>query len=160
MRGTQEKWWKENMKLKGYYNLYKDNAKIASVTKFIYKLVIILKKSIILHKFKQLLKTNKPDNREPVPQISVNCLRVSSQPPMQPDYMYAWISMIDQLKHNTLPRKNAWCKGVTLRMFVCTSIYMLEFWAMCLHRSENNKLIWWVNGNHRKKNKEWLLFKS
>lgn len=31
------------MKLKGYYNLYKDNAKIASVTKFIYKLVVILK---------------------------------------------------------------------------------------------------------------------
>lgn len=46
---TQEKWWKKIMKLKGYYNLYKDNAKIASVTKFIYKLVVILKKLIILH---------------------------------------------------------------------------------------------------------------
>lgn len=36
----------------------------------------------------QKIKTYKPDIRVPVPQISVNCLRVSSQPPMQPDLYY------------------------------------------------------------------------
>ena len=27
-----------------------------------------------------------PDTRDPVPQISVNCLRISSQPPTQPNH--------------------------------------------------------------------------
>lgn len=45
------------------------------------------KKFMLCSKLKHLLKRCKPADREPVPHISVNCLRISSHPPMQPDHL-------------------------------------------------------------------------